>query len=79
MLVLELMELDIGRDRLGHIGPALLGPRRYTEEGAEVVGKGRRDLEDGELARLGLLTLNRLLRPAAALVGLLLEARNTLL
>ena len=61
VLVLELVELDIRRDRLGHIGPALLGARGYTEEGAEIVGEGRGELKDGGLAGLDLLTLNGLL------------------
>ena len=61
VLLLELVELDIRRDRLGHIGPALLGTSGYTEEGTEIVRERRGELEDRRLARLDLLTLNRLL------------------
>ena len=79
VLVLELVELDIRRDSLRHIGPALLGAIAHTEERAEVVRETRGELEDGGLAGLDLLTLNGLLGLAATLVRILLEAGDALL
>ena len=79
VLVLELVGLDVRRDRLRHVRAALERASGAAEEAAELSGEARGDLEDRELAGLGLLTLNGLLRAAAALVGLLLEAGDTLL
>ena len=79
VLVLELVLLDVRRDGLGHIGPALLGAIANAEEAAEVIGERRGELEDRGLAGLDLLTLNRLLGLATALVRILLEAGHALL
>ena len=59
VLVLQVVLLDVGRDGLRDVGAALLGALGHTEEAAEVIGERRRQLEDGRLARLDLLALNR--------------------
>lgn len=79
VLVLQVVLLHVAGDRLGHIGAGLLGAVGHAQERAQLVGQGGRDLEDGGLAGLGLLTLYGLLGLAAALVGLLLQAGHTLL
>jgi len=72
VLLLQVLLLHGGRDGLGHVGAALLGPVAHTQERAQVVGQGSGDLKDRGLPGLGLLTLHGLLGLAAALVGLLL-------
>ncbi len=79
VLVLQLVRLHVGRDRLRHVGAALQGAVGAAEEAAELVGERGGELEDGRLAGLHLLTLHGLLGAAAALVGLLLEAGHALL
>ena len=59
VLVLEVVLLHVGRDGLRDVGAALLGTLGHTEEAAEIIGERRRELEDGRLARLDLLALNR--------------------
>ena len=79
VLVLQVVELHVGSDRLGHVGARLLGAIAQSQEGAQLVRQRRRQLKDRGLPRLHLLTLNGLLGLAAALVSLLLKLGHALL
>ena len=79
MLVLQVLLLHVGRDRLGHVGARLLGTAGAAEEGAQLVRQRGGELEDRGLAGLRLLALHGLLRATLALVRILLEARHALL
>ena len=79
VLLLQVLLLHVGRDGLGHVGARLLGATGAAQERAQLVGQRRGELEDRRLAGLHLLTLHGLLRAAATLVRILLEAGHALL
>jgi len=79
VLILQVLLLHVGGDRLGHVGARLLGTAGAAEEGAQLVGQRGGELEDRGLAGLRLLALHGLLNATLALVRILLEARHALL
>ena len=79
VLVLQVLLLHVGRNGLGDVGAALLRARGAAEERAQLIGEGRRELEDGRLAGHNGLALDRLLLLTLALVSLLLQTGHTLL
>ena len=78
VLVLQVLLLHIGRHELGDVGAALLAASGAAQEGAQLGGDVRGDLEDGHTGRLGLLALHGGLA-LPALVGQLLQLGGLLL
>ena len=78
MLVLQVLLLHVGRHELGDVGAALLAASGAAQEGAQLGGDVRGDLEDGHAGRLGLLALHGGLA-LPALVGHLLQLGGLLL
>jgi len=78
VLVLQVVLLHVGRHELRDVGAALLAASGAAEEGAQLGGDVRGDLEDRHTGRLGLLTLHGGLA-LAALVGQLLQLGRLLL
>ncbi len=78
VLVLQVVLLHVGRHELRDVGAALLATSGAAEEGAQLGGDVRGDLEDRHAGRLGLLALHGGLA-LAALVGQLLELGRLLL
>jgi len=78
VLVLQVLLLHVGRHELRDVGAALLAASGAAEEGAQLGGDVRGDLEDRHAGRLGLLTLHGGLA-LAALVGQLLQLGGLLL
>ena len=80
VLVLEALLLDVGGDRLGHIGAAHLAALGLAEEDAEVIAELGGNLEDAEAGRLRNTVLIELRGGAAlALAGILDLTGYTLL
>jgi len=78
VLVLQVVLLHVRRHELRDVGAALLAASGAAEEGAQLGGDVRGDLEDRHTGRLGLLTLHGGLA-LAALVGQLLQLGRLLL
>ena len=78
VLVLQVLLLHVGRHELGDVGAALLAASGAAQEGAQLGGDVRGDLEDGHTGRLGLLALHGGLA-LPALVGHLLQLGGLLL
>ena len=78
VLVLQVVLLHVRRHELRDVGAALLAASGAAEEGAQLGGDVRGDLEDRHAGRLGLLTLHGGLA-LAALVGQLLQLGRLLL
>lgn len=78
VLVLQVLLLHVGRHELGDVGAALLAASGAAQEGAQLGGDVRGDLEDGHTGRLGLLALHGGLA-LPALVGQLLQLGRLLL
>lgn len=78
VLVLQVLVLHVGGHELGDVGAALLATSGAAQEGAQLGGDVRGNLEDRHTGRLGLLTLHgglalpALVRQLLQLGGLLL-------
>ena len=78
VLHLQVLLLHVGRHELGDVGAALLATSGAAQEGAQLGGDVRGNLEDRHTGRLGLLALHGGLA-LPALVGQLLQLGGLLL